>query len=80
MAGQEGIEPPTCGFGDRLLCQLSYWPLEALLCLAEQITKSANHIYMDTKSNPGDFTKVLDQPRYDPVKTTRSVTAPVAFP
>ena len=27
VAGQEGIEPPTCGFGDPPLCQLSYWPV-----------------------------------------------------
>jgi hypothetical protein len=27
MAGQEGIEPPTTGFGDRCSAKLSYWPL-----------------------------------------------------
>jgi hypothetical protein len=26
MAGQEGIEPPTTGFGDRCSAKLSYWP------------------------------------------------------
>ena len=26
MAGQEGLEPPTTGFGDRCSAKLSYWP------------------------------------------------------
>ena len=29
MAGQEGLEPPTLGFGDRCSAELSYWPLLA---------------------------------------------------
>tara|TARA_B100000287_G_scaffold118028_1_gene109942 strand:+ start:1901 stop:2029 length:129 start_codon:yes stop_codon:yes gene_type:complete len=28
MAGQEGLEPPTCGFGDRCSAKLSYWPFK----------------------------------------------------
>ena len=30
LAGQEGLEPPTCGFGDRCSAKLSYWPLSRL--------------------------------------------------
>src|SRR4030095_11826978 len=26
VAGQEGLEPPTCGFGDRRSTNWSYWP------------------------------------------------------
>src|SRR5213593_988211 len=26
VAGQEGLEPPTCGFGDRRSTNSSYWP------------------------------------------------------
>src|SRR5215471_21784516 len=26
MAGQEGLEPPACGFGDRRSTNWSYWP------------------------------------------------------
>ena len=26
MAGQEGVEPPTSGFGDRRSTNWSYWP------------------------------------------------------
>ena len=35
LAGQEGLEPPTAGFGDRDSSQLSYCPLLCLrlLCL-----------------------------------------------
>ena len=29
LAGQEGIEPPTPGFGDRCSAKLSYWPTPA---------------------------------------------------
>ena len=39
MAGQEGIEPPTPGFGDRCSAKLSYWPIyifNVLLNLAVQ--------------------------------------------
>ena len=31
MAGQEGLEPPTRGFGDRRSTNWSYWPLQDLL-------------------------------------------------
>lgn len=27
LAGQEGLEPPTCGFGDRRSTNWSYWPM-----------------------------------------------------
>ena len=27
LAGQEGLEPPTCGFGDRRSTNWSYWPI-----------------------------------------------------
>ena len=27
MAGQEGLEPPTGGFGDRCSTNWSYWPV-----------------------------------------------------
>src|SRR5437016_14346945 len=27
LAGQEGLEPPTCGFGDRRSTNSSYWPV-----------------------------------------------------
>ena len=27
LAGQEGLEPPTCGFGDRRSTNWSYWPV-----------------------------------------------------
>ena len=28
MAGQEGLEPPTSGFGDRRSTNSSYWPAQ----------------------------------------------------
>ena len=28
MAGQEGVEPPTSGFGDRRSTNWSYWPAQ----------------------------------------------------
>ena len=28
LAGQEGLEPPTSGFGDRCSTKLSYWPIQ----------------------------------------------------
>ena len=31
MAGEEGLEPPTPGFGDRCSNQLSYTPMRLLL-------------------------------------------------
>ncbi len=31
MAGQEGLEPTTCGFGDRRSTNWSYWPKPLLL-------------------------------------------------
>ncbi len=31
MAGQEGFEPPTSGFGDRRSNRSSYWPVFAHL-------------------------------------------------
>ena len=30
MAGQEGLEPPTAGFGDRNSGQLSYCPSDGM--------------------------------------------------
>lgn len=33
MAGQEGLEPPASGFGDRRSTNWSYWPT-SLTCLA----------------------------------------------
>src|SRR4051812_42405472 len=32
LAGQEGLEPPTLGFGDRCSTIMSYWPVRLLLC------------------------------------------------
>ena len=34
LAGQEGFEPPSPGFGDRCSNRSSYWPKFFLLCLA----------------------------------------------
>ena len=31
LAGQEGLEPPTCGFGDRRSTTWSYWPVFPIL-------------------------------------------------
>ena len=31
LAGQEGLEPPTCGFGDRRSTNWSYWPIYCLI-------------------------------------------------
>ncbi len=36
MAGQEGLEPPTCGFGDRCSAKLSYWPKQSLRNISAQ--------------------------------------------
>ena len=33
LAGQEGLEPPTCGFGDRRSTNWSYWPIVILASL-----------------------------------------------
>ncbi len=33
LAGQEGLEPPPRGFGDRCSTNWSYWPLQFLLTL-----------------------------------------------
>src|SRR2546426_9137095 len=30
LAGQEGLEPPTCGFGDRRSTNSSYWPVSEI--------------------------------------------------
>ena len=34
LAGQEGLEPPTCGFGDRRSTNWSYWPMLDCLILS----------------------------------------------
>ena len=34
LAGQEGLEPPTCGFGDRRSTNWSYWPISVSESLA----------------------------------------------
>ena len=34
MAGQEGLEPPTVGFGDRCSSQLNYWPATIVVAVA----------------------------------------------
>ena len=31
LARQEGLEPPTCGFGDRRSTNWSYWPIYCLI-------------------------------------------------
>jgi hypothetical protein len=30
LAGQEGLEPPTLGFGDRCSTIMSYWPVSSI--------------------------------------------------
>ena len=40
LAGQEGLEPPTCGFGDRRSTNWSYWPVSLpILPLASFLVK-----------------------------------------
>ena len=40
LAGQEGLEPPTCGFGDRRSTNWSYWPVSLpILPLARFLVK-----------------------------------------
>src|SRR5580765_8193395 len=45
LAGQEGLEPPACGFGDRRSTNWSYWPAIPV-CLSKIIS--------DVTSSPGE--------------------------
>src|SRR5207247_8556257 len=40
LAGQEGLEPPTCGFGDRRSTNWSYWPEQIVSFLARLLVGS----------------------------------------
>ena len=40
LAGAEGLEPPTAGFGDRCSNQLSYAPADLMLALSNPISRA----------------------------------------
>ena len=51
LAGQEGLEPPTCGFGDRRSTNSSYWPLHNFTHLP---TASPLSAFLCAECEPGN--------------------------
>ncbi len=46
LAGQEGLEPPTGGFGDRCSTNWSYWPKNFLITGIKKEIKSLIRIFI----------------------------------
>ena len=58
MAGQVGLEPTTCGFGDRRSANWSYWPvLDTLLFISQSCLCGSEACQGNTIRAAGDIVK-----------------------